>query len=114
VVGCHGGGEIGSLIVGGVLSPMSETVFDQMQTLAADSVRRLLLRESRGSVAVHANLIAWLDVLERVVEVRAACREGRVKRVELTNATATTRYRRATCSRTPGWSMNSSRAGRRY
>src|SRR5206468_12990212 len=34
------------------------TVFEQMQALQADdSLRRLLLREPRGSVAVHANLI---------------------------------------------------------
>jgi proline racemase len=33
-------------------------VFEQMQSLAADdSLRRLLLREPRGSVAVHANLV---------------------------------------------------------
>jgi proline racemase len=58
VVGCHAGGEIGNVVVGGVLPPPGETVFEQMQTLARDdSLRRLLLREPRGSVAVHANLI---------------------------------------------------------
>ena len=45
-------------MVGGVLPPPGETVFEQMQALAQDdSLRRLLLREPRGSVAVHANLI---------------------------------------------------------
>ena len=45
-------------IVGGVLPPAGATVFEQMQTLRADdSLRKLLLREPRGSVAVHANLI---------------------------------------------------------
>jgi proline racemase len=58
VVGCHAGGEIGNVVVGGVLPPPGETVFDQMLALRADdSLRRLLLREPRGSVAVHANLI---------------------------------------------------------
>jgi len=58
VVGCHAGGEIGNVVVGGVLPPPGETVFEQMQALARDdSLRRLLLREPRGSVAVHANLI---------------------------------------------------------
>src|SRR5947209_15509315 len=58
VVGCHAGGEIGNVVVGGVLPPAGATVFEQMQTLARDdSLRRLLLREPRGSVAVHANLI---------------------------------------------------------
>ena len=58
VVGCHAGGEVGNVIVGGVLPPPGATVFEQMQTLRADdSLRRLLLREPRGSVAVHANLV---------------------------------------------------------
>src|SRR4029453_15062977 len=40
------------------LPPPGETVFERMQALRADdSLRRLLLREPRGSVAVHANLI---------------------------------------------------------
>ena len=58
VVGCHAGGEVGNVVVGGVLPPPGETVFEQMQALAHDdSLRRLLLREPRGSVAQHANLV---------------------------------------------------------
>src|SRR5438067_11543328 len=58
VVGCHAGGEIGNVVVGGVLPPQGTTVFEQMQALARDdSLRRLLLREPRGSVAAHADLI---------------------------------------------------------
>jgi proline racemase len=58
VVGCHAGGEVGNVVVGGVLPPPGETVYERMQALRADdSLRRLLLREPRGSVAVHANLI---------------------------------------------------------
>src|SRR5437879_675706 len=58
VVGCHAGGEIGNVVVGGVLPPPGARVFEQMQALARDdSLRRLLLREPRGSVAVHANLV---------------------------------------------------------
>jgi trans-L-3-hydroxyproline dehydratase len=58
VVGCHAGGEIGNVVVGGVLPPPGETVFERMRALAADdSLRRLLLREPRGSVAAHANLV---------------------------------------------------------
>jgi proline racemase len=69
VVGCHAGGEIGNVVVGGVLPPRGETVFEQMQSLARDdSLRRLLLREPRGSVAVHANLI--------VPPTRADCDAG--------------------------------------
>src|SRR3954471_10436884 len=58
VVGCHAGGEVGNVVVGGVLPPAGSTVFEQMQSLARDdSLGRLLLREPRGSVAAHANLI---------------------------------------------------------
>jgi trans-L-3-hydroxyproline dehydratase len=59
VVGCHAGGEIGNVIVGGVLPPAGDSVFEQMQTLRSegDWLRRLLLREPRGSVACHANLV---------------------------------------------------------
>jgi proline racemase len=110
-------------------------VFERMQALRADdSLRRLLLREPRGSVAVHANLIvpslredceAGFIIMEPteypamsgsnticvatvlletgmvemrepettlrleapggVVEVTAACRDGRCESVELTN-----------------------------
>src|SRR5436189_922990 len=69
VVGCHAGGEIGNVVVGVVLPPAGATVFEQMQTLARDdSLRRLLLREPRGSVATHANLI--------VPATRADCDAG--------------------------------------
>src|SRR2546430_9065771 len=69
VVGCHAGGEIGNVVVGGVLPPQGETVFEQMQALARDdSLRRLLIREPRGSVAVHANLV--------VPPTRADCDAG--------------------------------------
>jgi proline racemase len=69
VVGCHAGGEVGNVVVGGVLPPPGETVFEQMQALRADdSLRRLLLHEPRGSVAAHANLI--------VPSRRAGCDAG--------------------------------------
>ena len=58
VVGCHAGGEIGNVVVDGVPPPPGESVFEQMQALQQDdSLRRLLLREPRGSVACHANLV---------------------------------------------------------
>jgi trans-L-3-hydroxyproline dehydratase len=135
VVGCHAGGEVGNVVVGGVLPPRGETVFEQMQSLARDdSLRRLLLREPRGSVAVHANLVVpstrpdcdagfiimepteypamsgsnticvatvlletgmvemrepettlRLEAPAGIVEVTAACRDGRCESVELRN-----------------------------
>jgi len=58
VVGCHAGGEIGNVVVAGVQPPPGATIFEQMQALRADdSIRRLLLHEPRGSVAVHSNVI---------------------------------------------------------
>jgi proline racemase len=58
VIGCHAGGEIGNVVVAGVDPPAGATVREQMETLRADDrLRRFLLREPRGSVATHANLI---------------------------------------------------------
>jgi len=58
VVCCHAGGEVGNVVVAGVEPPPGETVFERMEALRADdSLRRFLLREPRGSVAAHANLI---------------------------------------------------------
>src|SRR5579862_8121051 len=135
VVGCHAGGEVGNVVVAGVPPPPGGTVFEQMQALRADdSLRRFLLREPRGSVAVHANLlvppalpdcdagfiimepteypamsgsnticvatvlletgrveihepetVVRLEAPAGVVEVRAACRDGRCESVEFTN-----------------------------
>jgi proline racemase len=58
VVGCHAGGEVGNVVVAGVEAPAGATVREQMESLARDDrLRRFLLREPRGSVATHANLI---------------------------------------------------------
>ncbi len=59
VVGCHAAGEIGDVIIGGVLPPAGDTVFEMMKTMERDHdhIRRLLICEPRGSVARHVNLI---------------------------------------------------------
>jgi proline racemase len=58
VVGCHAGGEVGNVVVAGVEPPPGATVADQRAALARDDrLRRFLLREPRGSVATHANLL---------------------------------------------------------
>lgn len=59
VVGCHAEGEVGDVIVGGVLPPAGLTMYDKMRTMERDHdhIRRLLLCEPRGSVARHLNLI---------------------------------------------------------
>jgi proline racemase len=135
VIGCHAGGEVGNVVVSGVDPPPGDSVFAQMEALRGDDrLRRFLLREPRGSVAHHANLIVpatrpdcqagyivmepteyppmsgsnticvatvlletgmvelrepetvlRLEAPAGVVEVRAACSDGRVESVELTN-----------------------------
>ena len=59
VVGCHAEGEVGDVIVGGVLPPPGETVFAQRAAMERDfdHVRQMLICEPRGSVARHVNLI---------------------------------------------------------
>lgn len=59
IVGCHAEGEVGDVIVGGVLPPPGDTMFERMQSMQRDQddLRRLLLCEPRGSVARHVNLI---------------------------------------------------------
>ena len=58
VIGCHAGGEVGNVVIAGVEPPAGATVREQMEALRADDrLRRFLLREPRGSVATHANLI---------------------------------------------------------
>ncbi|WP_181705561.1 proline racemase family protein [Chthonobacter rhizosphaerae] len=59
VIGCHAEGEIGDVIVGGVLPPPGDTVFAQMKAFERDfdHIRRFLICEPRGSVARHVNLI---------------------------------------------------------
>lgn len=59
VVGAHAEGEVGDVIVGGVLPPAGATMFERMRAMEADHdhIRRLLICEPRGSVARHVNLI---------------------------------------------------------
>ena len=59
VVGCHAAGEVGDVIVGGVLPPRGDTMYDKMRTMERehDHIRKLLLCEPRGSVARHVNLV---------------------------------------------------------
>lgn len=59
VVGCHAEGEIGDVIVGGILPPPGDTIFEMMKAFERDQdhLRRFLICEPRGSVARHINLI---------------------------------------------------------
>ncbi len=58
VICCHAGGEVGNVVVAGFDPPAGATVYERMEKLrASDRLRRFLLREPRGSVAQHANLL---------------------------------------------------------
>ena len=54
VVGCHAGGEIGNVVVGGVSPPPGATVFEQMRALAADDSLRKLLHDTEPNVRIAA------------------------------------------------------------
>jgi proline racemase len=72
VIGCHAEGEIGDVIVGGVLPPAGDTMFAKMQAMERDHdhIRRLLLCEPRGTVSRHVNLL--------VPATRADCDVGAI------------------------------------
>ncbi|MFC3119806.1 trans-3-hydroxy-L-proline dehydratase [Jhaorihella thermophila] len=58
IVSAHAGGEIGDVIVGGVLAPPGETLWEQRDFIARDgALRDLVLNEPRGSLARHVNLL---------------------------------------------------------
>lgn len=58
IVGCHAEGEVGDVIVGGVAPPPGETLWEQSRFIARDeSLRNFVLREPRGGVFRHINLL---------------------------------------------------------
>jgi proline racemase len=58
VIGCHAEGEVGDVIVGGVLPPPGETIWEQSRFIARDqALRNFLLNEPRGGVFRHFNLL---------------------------------------------------------
>jgi proline racemase len=58
IVSCHAEGEVGDVIVGGVLPPPGDTVWEQSRFIARDEVlRNFVLNEPRGGVFRHVNLL---------------------------------------------------------
>lgn len=58
VISAHAEGEVGDVIVGGVLPPPGETLWDQSRWIAQDaSLRNFMLNEPRGGVFRHVNLL---------------------------------------------------------
>ena len=58
IVECHAAGEVGDVIVGGVLPPPGETLWAQSRFIAQDErLRNFVLNEPRGGVFRHVNLL---------------------------------------------------------
>lgn len=59
VVGCHAEGEVGNVVVGGVIDVPGATMFEKKEHLEhfMDEIRGLLLFEPRGAPYVNANII---------------------------------------------------------
>jgi trans-L-3-hydroxyproline dehydratase len=58
VVSCHAEGEVGDVIVGGVLPPPGETIWEQSRFIANDeTLRNFVLNEPRGGLFRHVNLL---------------------------------------------------------
>lgn len=58
VVNCHAEGEVGDVIVGGVLPPPGATLWEQRAFIDRDgALRDLVLNEPRGGVFRHVNLL---------------------------------------------------------
>ena len=54
----HAEGEVGDVIVGGVLPPPGETIWEQSRFIARDGIlRNFVLNEPRGGVFRHVNLL---------------------------------------------------------
>jgi len=58
VISCHAEGEVGDVIVGGVVAPPGDTLWEQSRWVANDDVlRNFVLNEPRGGVFRHVNLL---------------------------------------------------------
>ena len=58
VISAHAEGEVGDVIVGGVLPPPGATLWEQSRFIAQDdTLRRFMLNEPRGGVFRHVNLL---------------------------------------------------------
>lgn len=58
VISAHAEGEVGDVIVGGVLPPPGETIWEQSRWIERDqTLRNFVLNEPRGGVFRHVNLL---------------------------------------------------------
>ena len=58
VISAHAEGEVGDVIVGGVLPPPGDTIWEQSRWIARDgTLRNFVLNEPRGGIFRHVNLL---------------------------------------------------------
>lgn len=58
IVSCHAEGEVGDVIVGGVVPPPGDTIWEQRTWVEQDDrLRKFVLNEPRGGVFGHVNLL---------------------------------------------------------
>ncbi len=58
VISAHAEGEVGDVIVGGVMPPPGDTIWEQSRFIAHDeTLRNFVLNEPRGGVFRHVNLL---------------------------------------------------------
>ncbi|WBU62172.1 trans-3-hydroxy-L-proline dehydratase [Paracoccus albus] len=58
VISAHAEGEVGDVIVGGVMPPPGDTIWEQSRWIAQDDkLRNFVLNEPRGGVFRHVNLL---------------------------------------------------------
>src|SRR6056297_4142455 len=58
VISAHAEGEVGDVIVGGVMPPPGDTLWEQSRWIAQDgNLRNFVLNEPRGGVFRHVNLL---------------------------------------------------------
>ncbi|KAJ4376310.1 hypothetical protein N0V83_001593 [Neocucurbitaria cava] len=59
IVGCHAEGEVGDVIIGGIVNVPGKTMYEKMVHMQThkDHVRNLVLNEPRGRLAMNTNLV---------------------------------------------------------
>lgn len=59
VIGCHAEGEVGDVIIGGVLDVPGKTMYDKLVHFRNkdDRIRQLVLNEPRGRASMNTNLV---------------------------------------------------------
>ena len=58
LISCHAEGEVGNVIVGGVLPPPGESLWEQSRWIEENqALRQFVLNEPRGGVFKHINLL---------------------------------------------------------